>query len=158
MTRVADYGGALYGHLDDEHPFADGDHRAYRPEGWVAEANAKYKAMSDIAEANKLSPIQFSLAWALSLDAVKHVTPTVIREKGETMKHVTKRIEEMATTPATTLTSQEMSIIQKIGDNTGCMPLKGASTRHQHGVRPDEWPLRPKLNQIAKEIGWNTSW
>ena len=35
ITRVVDYGGLFYGDLRPGHEFAKGDHRGFRPAGWV---------------------------------------------------------------------------------------------------------------------------
>jgi hypothetical protein len=49
--------------------------------------------------------------------------------------------------------------ITAIGDNTGCMNLKGASTRHLgQAPRPDEWPLREELSEVARRWGLNPEW
>ena len=44
------------------------------------------------------------------------------------------------------------------GDNTGCMKLKGASLRHEASERPDEWPMRPELLELAGRHGLGTEW
>lgn len=158
ITRVADYGGALFNYMKNDHLFANGDHRSYRPEGWVAEANSKISRMMEIAESHGLTSMQMSVAWALSQPSVSHVTPTLIREKDEDMQAVMERIDELVQTPVCHFSEAELTRISDIGDNQGCMPLKGASDRYEHGNRPDEWPLRPELQVIAAEIGWNTNW
>ena len=48
--------------------------------------------------------------------------------------------------------------IRQIGDNTGCMMLKGASKRHSTSERPDEWPMREDLLEVAGRYGLGSDW
>ena len=58
-----------------------------------------------------------------------------------------------------TLRPEEVEQVRQIGDNTGCMILKGASKRHAtHGDRADEWPMRPELLEIAGRYGLGEEW
>ena len=68
--------------------------------------------------------------------------------------------EELAALPEINpLSVEEVKQITAIGDNTGCMPLKGASTRHLgQNPRADEWPLREELSEVAKHWGLNPEW
>ena len=158
VTRVADYGGVLFGHMRDDHYFADGDHRAYRAEGWVAGANEKIQKFSSIAERHNMSVMQLATSWALSQKAVGIVTPTFVKEQGEQIDDVFSRVRDVANTPLLQLSLAECAEIECIGDNTGCMPMKGASKRYKNERRPDEWEMRPELQMIAMEIGWNMNW
>ena len=46
-----------------------------------------------------------------------------------------------------------------IGDNTGCMSLKGASVRHEGPCeRPDEWPMRNELLVLADQYDLTREW
>jgi hypothetical protein len=38
------------------------------------------------------------------------------------------------------------------------MMLKGASKRHQTSERPDEWPMRGDLLELAGKYGLGTDW
>ena len=51
-----------------------------------------------------------------------------------------------------------MEQIRKIGDNTGCMTLKGASKRHEKSERADEWPMRGDLVEVAERYALGTEW
>ena len=53
---------------------------------------------------------------------------------------------------------EEVEEIASIGDNTGCMMLKGASNRHEESLRPDEWPMRPELMELAGRHGLGGEW
>ena len=48
--------------------------------------------------------------------------------------------------------------IRAAGDNTGCMKLKGASKRHEVSERPDEWPMRSELMELAERYGLGAEW
>ena len=50
LTRVVDYGGVFHGDLGGNHVFKPGDHRTYRPAGWVEHGWAKIEKMKPIAE------------------------------------------------------------------------------------------------------------
>ena len=55
-------------------------------------------------------------------------------------------------------TPDEVEEVMAAGDNTGCMKLKGASRRHEKSERPDEWPMRPELLELAGRYGLGTEW
>ena len=46
-----------------------------------------------------------------------------------------------------------MNEIRSIGDNTGCMALKGATPDHTGEERPDRWPVSTELAAVASEWG-----
>ena len=60
--------------------------------------------------------------------------------------------------PDIEFTAAEVAEIMAAGDNTGCMKLKGASRRHEKSERPDEWPMRPELLELAGRHGLGTEW
>ncbi|MDB6071644.1 MAG: putative oxidoreductase, partial [Verrucomicrobiales bacterium] len=51
------------------------------------------------------------------------------------------------------LTPEEVEAVAQIGDNTGCMALKGASRRFDGNYRPDEWGMREDLVPLADRWG-----
>ena len=51
------------------------------------------------------------------------------------------------------LDEAELDAIAAIGDNTGCMKLKGASPVHEGEERPDAWPLDDDLRAIGRRFG-----
>ena len=79
---------------------------------------------------------------------VLEVTPRPIEDK----------IREFGALPDVRFTAEEVEQIRQIGDNTGCMMLKGASNRHQTSERPDEWPMRPELLELAERHGLGQEW
>ena len=116
--------------------------------------------MRAIAEKHGLSMIQFASAWNLSQDPVKCVVPTVIQEAGDHAVPIEDKIRDYAAVPEDfKFSSEEIETIRAMGDNTGCMSLKGASLRHDGPCdRPDEWPMRPDLQELAGKYGLTKEW
>jgi aryl-alcohol dehydrogenase-like predicted oxidoreductase len=158
LTRVVDYGGIFHDDLKPGHEFRPGDHRAYRPEGWVDHGNEKMEKMRSVAEAHGLSMLHFACAWNLSQEPVKSVVPTFIQEAGDGARPIEDKIREYAALPDEVLTAEEVEAVRAIGDNTGCMALKGASKRHETSERPDEWPMREELVELAERYDLGTEW
>ena len=159
MTRVVDYGGIFHDDLDGpDHAFKPGDHRTYRPEGWVKRGMEKVETMRPLAEKYGLSMIQFASIWNLSHPSVESVVPTFIQEAGEGARLIEDKICEFGKMPDVRFTAEEVESIRRIGDNTGCMTLKGASKRHEISERPDEWPMREELLELAGRNGLGTDW
>lgn len=159
MTRVVDHGGVFHDDLTREgHIFKPGDHRSYRPEGWVQHGMDKADRMRPIAEKHGLTMIQFASIWNLSHPAVECVIPTFIQEAGDDARPIEEKIREFAALPNIRLSAEEVETVRKIGDNTGCMTLKGASQRHSKSERPDEWPMRDDLLATAERYGLGKDW
>jgi aryl-alcohol dehydrogenase-like predicted oxidoreductase len=159
ITRVADYGGVFHDDIGGaDHTFKPGDHRTYRPEGWVQHGMEKANKMRPLAEKYGLTLMQFSAIWNLSHAAVRCVVPTFIQEAGDSARLIEDKIKEFAKLPGVRFTNEEVEMIRQIGDNTGCMSLKGASKRHETSERPDEWPMRDDLVEIANRYGLGTEW
>ncbi len=159
MTRVVDYGGVFHGDLGlPGHEFKPGDHRTYRPAGWVQHGMEKAGRMRPIADRYGLTMLQFASIWNLSHPAVESVVPTFIQEAGESARPIEDKIREFAALPDVRLTADEVETIRRIGDNTGCMTLKGASKRHAVSERPDEWPMRGDLLETAARYGLGSDW
>jgi aryl-alcohol dehydrogenase-like predicted oxidoreductase len=159
MTRVVDYGGVFHDDLGRPgHEFKAGDHRTYRPEGWVEHGMEKANRMRPVAENHGLSLLQFAAIWNLSHPAVESVVPTFIQEAGDGARLIEDKIREFAALPDIRLSPEEVEIVRQIGDNTGCMQLKGASKRHATSERPDEWPMRDDLLVIAGKYELGTDW
>ena len=53
----------------------------------------------------------------------------------------------MSARPA--LSDAELAAIRAIGDNSGCMALKGASSEHAGPEQPDRWDLDGNLLALA---------
>ncbi len=151
ITRVVDYGGLFY---DDVLPGAElrpGDHRGFRPAGWIEAGRERMDAMRPIADRHGLTMIQLACQWNLAHDAVSCVVPTLIQEVGPAARPVEAKRDEVAEVPASiSLSRSEVDEIRALGDNTGCMALKGASPEHSGEERPDRWALDPRLVQVAQ--------
>lgn len=159
LTRVVDYGGIFHGTMKPDHKFRDGDHRTYRPSGWVEEGLNRVDKMRSIIDKYDLSELHFSCLWNLSHAPVRSVVPTFIQEAGDDAKPIEDLVREYGSLPIESPFSQtEVDEIAAIGDNTGCMMLKGASNRHAESLRPDEWPMRPELMELADRHGLGSEW
>ncbi|OAI58069.1 general stress protein [Verrucomicrobiaceae bacterium SCGC AG-212-N21] len=159
LARVVDYGGIFHDDVKPGHKFRDGDHRTFRPQGWVEHGCEKLEKVRPIAEKYGLTALQFSAIWNLSQSPVKSVAPTLIQEAYEGAKSIEAKVDELAALPDITFTKEEVAAIAAIGDNTGCMKLKGASERHLgQEARPDEWPIREELREVASRWGLGMEW
>lgn len=154
LTRVVDYGGLFHGDIKAGHAFRPGDHRAYRPAGWVEAGLAKIAKMQPIADRHGLSLLEFASLWNLAHGPVESVVPTFIQEAGEGQRPIEDQIRALAALPKENpLTPDEVEEVARLGDNTGCMILKGASRRHQTSDRPDEWAMRDDLIPVGQRWG-----
>ena len=151
ITRVVDYGGLFFDDLRPGQELAPHDHRAFRPAGWIERGRAKLEAMREIAERTGLSMMQLACQWNLSHPAVGCVAPTLIQELGPQARTIEDKRAELAALPAELrLSAADLERIRAIGDNTGCMALKGASPEHAGEERPDRWGLDPRLEEVAR--------
>jgi aryl-alcohol dehydrogenase-like predicted oxidoreductase len=154
ITRVVDYGGLFWDDVTPETEFPRGDHRSFRPEGWIADGRAKLDRLRPIAEGAGLTPMQLACQWNLAHQAVECVVPTLIQESGAGARPIEEKRAELAALPGEPrLSPAEVSEMRSIGDNSGCMALKGASPDHTGDERPDRWPVSPELAQAAGEWG-----
>jgi hypothetical protein len=113
----------------------------------------KLEKMRPIAKAHGLSMLQLACIWDLSQPAVKSVIPTLIQEVGSDAKPIERKIEELAGLPEVRLSAEESRLIFEIGNNKGCMSLKGGNPEHAGEPQPDRWALNPELEQIGKRWG-----
>jgi aryl-alcohol dehydrogenase-like predicted oxidoreductase len=150
MTRVVDYGGVFHDDVKPGHTFGHHDHRSFRPPGWVEAGCEKAEKMRSIAEAHGLTMLQLACVWDLSQPAVQNVIPTLIQETGPDAKLIEKKVEELASLPNIKLTPEESRRILEIGNNKGCMTLKGGNPEHQGDPLPDRWSVTPELQQIGQ--------
>jgi aryl-alcohol dehydrogenase-like predicted oxidoreductase len=154
LTRVVDYGGLFWGDLRPDTELAKHDHRSFRPAGWIDAGLAKLDQLLPIAERAKLTPIQLACQWNLAHPAVESVAPTLIQEIGADACPIEAKRVELAHLPADQrLSEDDVAEIRAIGDNTGCMALKGASPEHEGEERPDRWPLSPELAEVGDRWG-----
>ena len=153
VTRVVDYGGLFHDDVLPGHEFARGDHRGFRPDGWVEAGREKLERLRPIAERHSLTPLQLACAWNLAHPAVECVAPTLIEEPGGA-KPIERKREELAGVPPTSpLSAEEVEAIRAIGDNSGSMLLKGATPDHEGEDAPDRWTLGESQLEVAERWG-----
>jgi len=154
ITRVVDYGGLFWGDLRPGMELAKGDHRAFRPAGWIEAGLERLERVLPYAERADLTPMQLACQWNLAHPAVECVVPTLIQETGPDTRPIEDQRAELAALPADSrLDAAAVAEIRAIGDNTGCMALKGASPQHEGGERPDRWQLDEELLAVGGRWG-----
>jgi aryl-alcohol dehydrogenase-like predicted oxidoreductase len=150
ITRVVDYGGLFWDDIAPGHEFAPRDHRGFRPAGWVEAGRERLERMRPIAERHGLTMLQLACQWNLAHEPVRCVAPTLIQERGVCARAIEEKRAELAAVPAgVVLSDDEVADIRAIGDNTGCMALKGASPQFSGAPQPDRWPLDGELQELA---------
>jgi aryl-alcohol dehydrogenase-like predicted oxidoreductase len=154
LTRVVDYGGLFWGDLHPGMELAKGDHRAFRPPGWIEVGLEKLEELLPFAERAGLTPIQFACQWNLAHPAVQCVAPTLIQELGSEARPIEAKRADLAALPAEQrLSESDRAAIRAIGDNTGCMALKGANPAHEGVEQPDRWGLSDELVEVGGRWG-----
>lgn len=150
ITRVVDHGGLFHDDVKPGHKFGQQDHRGFRPAGWVESGNGKLDRMRDVAARHGLTMLQLACVWNLSHPKVESVIPTLIQEAEGAAKTIEMKVDELAALPRVRLSDEERDAIARIGDNKGCMALKGASVAHQGDPEADRWGLSAELGEIAR--------
>jgi aryl-alcohol dehydrogenase-like predicted oxidoreductase len=152
ITRVVDYGGVFHDDVMAGHSFAEYDHRKFRPDGWVQAGREKLEQMRPIAARHGLSMLQLACAWNFAQPAVRCVAPTLIQESGSIARPVEDKRAELAAFDAALmrLSTEEVQTIREIGENSGCMALKGASVEHDGPALADRWSLYEELAGVAQ--------
>ena len=155
---MVDYGGLFWGDLEPGMELAGGDHRAFRPQGWIEAGLERLERLAPIRERTGLSAMHLACQWNLSQPAVECVVPTLIQEAGEDARPIEDKRAELAALPAQILLGEdEIAEIRSIGDNSGCMALKGANPEHEGDERPDRWPLDDELAAVGERWGIDPS-
>jgi aryl-alcohol dehydrogenase-like predicted oxidoreductase len=150
ITRVVDYGGLFHDDVRPGHEFAAYDHRKFRPDGWVQKGVGRLELMRPYAERHNLSLLQLACQWNLAQSPIRCVAPTLIQESGPDARPIEDKRSELANLPAEILLSDaELTELRAIGDNSGSMTLKGASTEYDGQALPDRWALDHELGEIA---------
>ncbi len=154
ITRVVDYGGLFHDDVLPGHELAPGDHRGFRPEGWVEAGRERLDRIRPIADRHGLTMLQLACAWNLAHPAVEGVAPTLIQEPGPDAKPIERKRAELAAVPRESpLSADEVAAIREVGDNTGSMLLKGATPDHEGEERPDRWAVGPEHAEVARRFG-----
>ena len=154
ITRVVDHGGLLWDDVRPGHPFAQRDHRLFRPQGWIEAGLERVEPMRAIAARHDLTLLQLACAWNLAHPAVRCAVPTLIQEPGEEARTVEAKRAELAGVPAQAVLSEdEVAEIRRLGDNTGSMLLKGATPDHEGDALADRWAVSEELAAVATRWG-----
>jgi aryl-alcohol dehydrogenase-like predicted oxidoreductase len=150
IARVVDYGGLFWDDVLPGHEFAKFDHRAFRPQGWVEDGSERLARMRPIAERHGLTMLQLAAQWDLAHPAVRCAVPTLIEESAPETKPIEAKRAELAAVPReVVLSDADVAELRALGDNTGCMTLKGASPQFEGEPRADAWPLTGELRELA---------
>jgi aryl-alcohol dehydrogenase-like predicted oxidoreductase len=150
ITRVVDYGGMLHDDVLGEDDFPAHDHRRFRAPGWVSAGREKLEQLRPYAERHGLTMLQLACAWNLAHSAVRCVAPTLIQEHGPGARAIEDKRAELAGVSAEPpLSEPEVQAIRAIGDNAGCMALKGASVEHDGPPQADRWGIGDELAAVA---------
>ena len=150
LTRVVDYGGLFHDDVLPGHKFLPQDHRSFRPAGWVEAGREKMDQMRPIAEKHNLTMLQLACAWNLAHAPVKKVVPTLIQEAGPGTRSIEGKVDDLASLPEVKLDGDDLELIARVGDNQGCMSLKGANRSHTGSPEPDRWGLTADLEAVGK--------
>ncbi len=154
ITRVVDYGGLFWDDLRPGMELAKGDHRGFRPQGWIEAGLEKLDRLRPFAERAELTPMGLACQWNLAHPAVACVAPTLIQEVGPGARTIESERAELAAIPdQELLAADEIAAIRAIGDNTGSMALKGANPTFQGEEQPDRWALSPELAEVGDRWG-----
>ncbi len=154
ITRVVDYGGLFFDDVLPGQELAPQDHRRFRPAGWIEAGRRRLDAMRPVAQRTGLTMIQLACQWNLAHEAVRCVVPTLIQEVGPHARAVEDKRAEVAALPSDVrLSDADVREIRALGDNAGCMTLKGASPEHEGDERPDRWVLDDRLRAVAERWG-----
>jgi hypothetical protein len=94
--------------------------------------------------------LQLACAWNLAHAPVACVAPTLIQESGADARAIEDKRAELADvrTPSP-LSDAEVRELRAIGDNSGCMALKGASPEYEGTALADRWELDDELAALA---------
>jgi aryl-alcohol dehydrogenase-like predicted oxidoreductase len=151
ITRVVDYGGLFFDDVRPGQELLAQDHRSFRPAGWIEAGCERLEQMRPIADRAGLTMIQLACQWNLAHPAVRCVVPTLIQEVGPDPRPVEEKRVEVASLPVEqSLSDEDVSQIRALGDNRGCMALKGGSPTHSGEELPDRWPLDDHLATVAR--------
>jgi len=148
---VVDYGGLFWDDVGPGHEFGERDHRLFRPAGWIEDGRSRLERMRPIAARHRLTPLQLAAQWNLAHPTVACAVPTLIQERGPDARAIEdKRAELQATPREGALAAEEVDEIRAIGDNTGCMVLKGGTPQHEGPPAADRWPMDGRLSEVAE--------
>jgi aryl-alcohol dehydrogenase-like predicted oxidoreductase len=152
ISRVVDYGGVFHDDVAPGHSFAEHDHRRFRADGWVQDGRERLERMRPLAERHGLTMLQLACAWNLAHAPVRCVAPTLIQEAGPGARPIEDKRAELAAVagwPESPLGADEVEALRAIGDNSGCMALKGGSVEYEGPAQADRWSVDDRLHDVA---------
>jgi aryl-alcohol dehydrogenase-like predicted oxidoreductase len=150
ITRVVDYGGLFFDDLRPGLELARGDHRGFRPAGWIEAGLQRIASMRPIADRAGLTMIQLACQWNLAHAPVACTVPSLIQEVGPQARTIEDKRAELAALPVERrLTDDDVAAIRRLGDNTGSMLLKGGHPDFAGEEQPDRWTLGARLAEVA---------
>ena len=152
IARVVDYGGLFH---DDIAARSRVPPRRppLLPAGRLGRAAGleRIEGMRPIAERHGLTMLQLACEWDLAHAAVACVAPTLIQEAGTGRagdRGQARRARGAAARRASSTRARSRRSAA-LGDNTGCMALKGAVPDHEGADLPDRWSLRDEHLEVA---------
>ena len=157
ITRVVDYGGLFHDDVKPGHQFGPSDHRTFRPPGWVEAGCEKLERLRDLARQRQVTMLQLACLWNLSQPAVQSVIPTLMQEVAPGSKTIESKVDELASLPDLKLSADECGFIAEVGNNKGCMELKGANRAHTSEPVADRWSVTPELEAVGQRWGIDPS-
>jgi aryl-alcohol dehydrogenase-like predicted oxidoreductase len=150
VTRVVDYGGLFHEDVRPGQQFLPQDHRSFRPAGWIEAGRKKMDPMRPVAEKHHLTLLQLACLWNLAQPGVKSVAPTLIQESGPESRSIESKADELAALPSINFSQEDLDLIARVGENQGCMTLKGANRTHTGPPESDRWGLTADLEAVAR--------
>ena len=143
ITRVVDYGGLFWGDLAPGRTRSrEGDHRGFRPAGWIEAGRERIERLRPIAERHGLTPLQLACHWNLAHPAVECVVPTLIQEAGPEARPIEEKRAELAALPQGQPLSTPRSVAADPRD------------RRQHGLHGAQGRQpRPRGTRAARPLG-----
>lgn len=154
LARVVDCGGLFHDTVRPGLKLPRHDHRAFRPAGWIEEAQPKLERFRQMAKEHGMTLLELASAWTLAQPAVECVVPTLVQEAGPGVKTVEEELEELSKVSGEKkLPHGTIGEMTGIGNNRNSMALKGASAQYSGSAQADQWPLTPALAEVAARWG-----
>ena len=154
ITRVVDYGGLFWDDVLPGAELADGDHRAFRPPGWIEAGREKLDLLRPIVERSGLTPMQLACQWNLAHPAVECVVPTLIQETGPAARSIEDKRAELAALPTVPrLEEADVEEIRAIGDNTRLHGAEGRQPGSRGGGTAGSLGADPGVGRRRRALG-----
>ena len=151
ITRVVDYGGLFWDDVLPGHAFAPRDHRGFRPAGLGRGRPRAPRAHAPDRRAPRPddAPARRPVEPRPRAGALRRADADPGAGRGGARPSSASARTSRAFRPRVVLSDEDVAEIRAIGDNTGCMALKGASPQFAGAPQPDRWPLDGELQELA---------